>query len=790
MVSYAFASPTTLTYQGRILGSDGSPLEYNDVSFLFEIKSEDGLCVYYREQKNGVNMTNSKGVFDVPLGTGTQLFPTSGSVGLKDIFDNTKTLDCADANNNVASSKGPVVNQSRRLTVKFHDGIGWNLISPDNEIRSVPYSLFAATAAKLGSYSATDFVRTNILPATACSAGQVVFFNGSSFTCVTDAGGTGVIADVVAGTGINVTGTTTKTVSANFGTTAGTIAQGNDSRITGAFQSSTALGGDLTGTLPNPTVAKVQGVAVATTAPQTGQVYRFSGTELEPIYFGVDDLKTSTGLSQFSSACTSSQTLTWSAVTDAFTCTNIAGLDAAAIATGTIPAARLPSSVVLPEIAAPSVSGTNEGTIYFDSTAKKFKVSQSGSAYVDLIGGVTYPLLGSSGTASAPTYSFTSTPSTGMYSPNNNQIAFATGGTQRLRIQDNSIYLGSMGSGNSTPGEFRFDSRYYGPTSSWGTGRFTVSVSQNQTAAGSISMPAMGVDNTISGSYTQGGEQGAVSGIGTVTNTAGFTGTSYGVMGRVNPGIGAANITGLQTALWGRIEINGQAGLPTSDKMNAVTAQVSLVGVAAGGSTITEANAIEIKASTTAYDSITTYTGIRLRAPTGAGTITTKYAFTTEPNSGNVGIETTTPQYTLDVNGSFRSTSNASSWSDIRAKKNIEEIPEALKKVSQLRGVTFDWRTEEFPDQKFKTTRDMGVIAQEVEKVFPEAVQTANDGYKSVSYSELVAPLINAVKELYGIYLGHDEQLRKLASENEGLKQKNADLEERLNRLEKAINNK
>lgn len=48
---FAQAAPNTLTYQGRILKSDGTPLEHNNVSFLFEIKSEDGLCVYYREQK-------------------------------------------------------------------------------------------------------------------------------------------------------------------------------------------------------------------------------------------------------------------------------------------------------------------------------------------------------------------------------------------------------------------------------------------------------------------------------------------------------------------------------------------------------------------------------------------------------------------------------------------------------------------------------------------------------------------------------------------------------------------
>jgi hypothetical protein len=115
---------------------------------------------------------------------------------------------------------------------------------------------------------------------------------------------------------------------------------------------------------------------------------------------------------------------------------------------------------------------------------------------------------------------------------------------------------------------------------------------------------------------------------------------------------------------------------------------------------------------------------------------------------GNLGIGMT-PTEKLDVNGGVRGTSAYQSTSDVRYKKNIETISDALDKILLLRGVTFDWRTDEFRDKNFKSTRDMGVIAQEVEKVFPEAVLTDKDGYKSVAYSELVAPLINAVKELY-----------------------------------------
>jgi hypothetical protein len=85
--------------------------------------------------------------------------------------------------------------------------------------------------------------------------------------------------------------------------------------------------------------------------------------------------------------------------------------------------------------------------------------------------------------------------------------------------------------------------------------------------------------------------------------------------------------------------------------------------------------------------------------------------------------------------------------SDFRFKKNIKPIENALDKVLKLGGYTYDWKdTSEFPGQTLGKGHDMGVIAQEVEKQFPEAVTTNADGYKAVSYTELVPALIEAIK--------------------------------------------
>lgn len=89
----------------------------------------------------------------------------------------------------------------------------------------------------------------------------------------------------------------------------------------------------------------------------------------------------------------------------------------------------------------------------------------------------------------------------------------------------------------------------------------------------------------------------------------------------------------------------------------------------------------------------------------------------------------------------------AFSTSDRRFKENITPIANALDKVKTLTGVEFDWK-KETKDYHGYVGHDVGVIAQDVQAVLPEAVRTNANGYLSVRYEKMIALLVEANKEL------------------------------------------
>jgi hypothetical protein len=78
-------------------------------------------------------------------------------------------------------------------------------------------------------------------------------------------------------------------------------------------------------------------------------------------------------------------------------------------------------------------------------------------------------------------------------------------------------------------------------------------------------------------------------------------------------------------------------------------------------------------------------------------------------------------------------------------KENISSITNPIEKINQIGGYEYDWIPMEGIHEN--EGHDIGVIAQEIEKVLPEIVTTRDNGYKAVKYERLVALLIECVKD-------------------------------------------
>lgn len=115
---------------------------------------------------------------------------------------------------------------------------------------------------------------------------------------------------------------------------------------------------------------------------------------------------------------------------------------------------------------------------------------------------------------------------------------------------------------------------------------------------------------------------------------------------------------------------------------------------------------------------------------------------------GSVGIGVKTMDERLHVAGKVQATDFVTK-SDARLKTNIEKLENVLDRLDQINPVSFDWNEIYQSMEDVEAVHNIGVIAQEVEKVFPELVTSRGEaGYKSVSYNQLTAVLLEAVKEL------------------------------------------
>jgi hypothetical protein len=158
-----------------------------------------------------------------------------------------------------------------------------------------------------------------------------------------------------------------------------------------------------------------------------------------------------------------------------------------------------------------------------------------------------------------------------------------------------------------------------------------------------------------------------------------------------------------------------------------------------------------------------------------------------------VGINVTDPTHVLHVNGVARSTQ--SSWatsSDARAKRDITTLEGSLERIARLRPVNFEYTPEYAAGRAGYEGRFTGFIAQEVESVFPEVVETVQeqigasevDDFRLLNAGGLTPHLVAAVQELArGMEAGSrnaEDRIRKLEADNAELKQRLEKLEQLL----------
>jgi hypothetical protein len=229
----------------------------------------------------------------------------------------------------------------------------------------------------------------------------------------------------------------------------------------------------------------------------------------------------------------------------------------------------------------------------------------------------------------------------------------------------------------------------------------------------------------------------------TLTNNTGFEGAT--------PTIGLTN--------------NSISGITLGSNLNTLTIGTGLSGTSYNGSAaVTIAN--------TGVTSITTNTGLSSNASaTGAVTITNTGVTSNVAGTG-IGVSGATGACSISIGQAVATSSNvqfnslgvgkaasatagrieatqdivAYSSSDIRFKENIVPIENALDKIRKISGNTYDWKEENKLEHGYEGN-DVGVIAQEIEAVLPQLVQTRDNGYKAVKYEKLVALLIEGIKE-------------------------------------------
>jgi Chaperone of endosialidase len=241
---------------------------------------------------------------------------------------------------------------------------------------------------------------------------------------------------------------------------------------------------------------------------------------------------------------------------------------------------------------------------------------------------------------------------------------------------------------------------------------------------------------TMTGTFTAGGLS-IVSSSGNLT-TSGALSVANGI-----------TMTG-GTFTAGGLTITESSGNLTTSGALSVANGITMTGgtFTAGGLSIVESTGI-----------LTTSGGIKLTGGSltagvltiseGTGSLTTTGSLSA--NNLTLSGMITASSGTLEVSGNLYATGNIWALSDERLKQNFMPLANTLSMIDQLHGVSFEWNHLSAAIGQKEGERSIGLIAQEMQKVYPELVGTVKKGdqaYLAIDYSKFTAVLLQAVKEL------------------------------------------